>query len=92
MNVYKGDQTFDEFLILSRQGRLFESPAVDPHTVTSRLAVIAARVVADLGRDASWVDLKDTLKSRAAGKVIYDSSLAVIALEAALRLRGQATT
>ncbi len=68
------------------------APTRDPVMVKAKLEALAARVVEDLGRDASWADLKDTLKSRAAGKVAYDSALAVAALENALRQRGKATT
>lgn len=90
MRVFKGEQSFENFVKLQNQGLLFEAPVVDSHVVASRLAVMAARVVENLGHEASWADLKDTLKSRAAGKVRYDSALAVTALENALRLRGQA--
>ncbi len=89
MAVYKGDQSFTEFLSLSAQGTLFDAPVVDPEMIKRKLEVLAARVVEDLGREASWVDLKDTLKSRAAGKVLYNSELAVHALETALRMRGE---
>lgn len=90
MNVYKGDQPFADFVRLQSQGTLFEAPATNPEVVKRKLEVLSLKVVEDIGHDASWADLKDTLKSRAAGKVVYDSALAVAALENALRLRGQA--
>ena len=65
------------------------APTRDPVMVKAKLESLAVRVVNDLGREASWADLKDTLKSRAAGKVIYDSAMAVAALEYALRSRGE---
>lgn len=90
MNVYRGDQSFAEFVQQEGQGTLFAVPDADPDTIKRKLAALAVHVVEDLGRDADWADLKDTLKSRAAGKVSYDSTYAVLALEQALRTRGQA--
>ncbi len=87
--VYTGTETFSDFLRLEAQGVLFVAPTRDPVMVKAKLEALAARVVDDLGRDAAWADLKDTLKSRAAGKVVYDSALAVAALESALRQRGE---
>lgn len=89
MRVYTGDQPFADFVRLQSQGVLFVAPTRDPVMVKAKLEALAARVVDDLGRDADWADLKDTLKSRAAGKVVYDSALAVAALESALRQRGE---
>ena len=65
------------------------APTRDPVMVKAKLESLAVRVVNDLGREASWADLKDTLKSRAAGKVIYAYAMAVAALEYALRSRGE---
>lgn len=90
MNVYKGEQSFADFVRLQSQGLLFDAPAADPADVKRKMDALSCRVVEDLGHEASWADLKDTLKSRAAGKVVYDSALAVASLENALRLRGQA--
>jgi hypothetical protein len=87
--VYKGEEPYADFVRLQAQGVLFVAPTRDPVMVKAKLEALAARVVEDLGREASWADLKDTLKSRAAGKVVYDSSLAVAALESALRQRGE---
>lgn len=88
--VYTGEQSYRDFVQLQAQGCLFMGgPTRDPVLIKCKLEALAVRVVADLGRDASWADLKDTLKSRAAGKVIYDSAVAVAALEYALRSRGE---
>lgn len=89
MKVYTGTETFSDFLRLQSQGVLFVAPTRDPVMVKAKLEALAVRVVDDLGRDASWADLKDMLKSRAAGKVVYDSALAAAALEYALRSRGE---
>lgn len=90
MNVYKGEQSFIDFLAMQAQGNLFYHPSANSEDIKRKLGSFAARVVNDLGHEASWADLKDTLKSRAAGKVLYNSDVAVKALENALRMRGQA--
>ncbi len=90
MSVYKGEQPYEEWLTLSRQGRLFEQPVIDKAAALKKLTILASRVIDDIGRDASWVDLKGALKDRAYPKIVYDSALIVRALDAAMRQRGEA--
>lgn len=91
MKVYSGQEPFSDFLRLQAQGTLFcNAVERDSNAVKRKLDAIAVRVVNDLGSAAPWTDLKETLKSRAAGKVAYDSALAVASLEIALRTRGKA--
>lgn len=92
MKVYKGAQPFREFVQLETHGALGEPAMDDPVLVRRRLAVLATRVVEDLGPHASWSDLKDTLKARAAGRLQCAPDAILTALEGALRVRGQATT
>ena len=90
MSVYKGEQDFDSWLRLSTQGLLFERPIAEKDAALKRLTVLASRVIDDIGRDASWADLKGSLKDRASGRVAYTPDLIMTALESALRTRGEA--
>ena len=87
MAVYKGEQPYREWLALSRQGRLFETPITAKGAALKRLSVLAMHVVDELGQDAHWADLKDSLKLRATGRIAYNAELIVTALEFALRER-----
>jgi len=87
MAVYKGEQSFQEFLVLSHQGILFDAPEVDRAQVQKRLNAIAMRVVADIGADADDFELRCMIKDRYAGRGVYDSGMVVEALRAALRIR-----
>ncbi len=87
--VYRGDQPFDVWLRLSDQGLLFEPFISAKDAALKRLTLLAVRVVDELGREAEWSDLKDTLKTRAAGRIAYDSDIIVNALDIALRERRQ---
>ena len=87
--VYKGDQPYAEFVFLCSQSMLFQEAIAEPVAVKRKLASLARQVVEELGRESSWVDLKETLKTRASGKVLYTSESIATALDGALRLRGQ---
>lgn len=87
MSVYKGEQSFEEWLALSQQGRLFETPETNRTVVQKRLNVVAMRVVADLGADADDFELRHTIKDRFIGRGVYDSGMVALALDAALRTR-----
>ena len=86
-SVYKGDQSFDEFLRLDAQGVLFERPITQRRSVVNQLAVTAAKVVDEIGRDAVWADIKDVFKTRIAGKVECSPDDVIHALDSALKVR-----
>ncbi|HXI93994.1 MAG TPA: hypothetical protein VNO24_28740 [Blastocatellia bacterium] len=87
MLAYRGEQSFHEWLLLSRQEQLFETKITARDVALKRLTVLAVRVVDDLGRDANWTDLKESLKDRASGRIAYDSTTIAAALDAAIRER-----
>jgi hypothetical protein len=87
MPVYKGEQSFQEFLLLSKQGTLFEKPVTDPVTVQKRLDVIASRVVTDYPHERSDFELRHLIKDRIAGRFVYDAGMVGQALDAAQRQR-----
>lgn len=87
MQAYRGDGSVQEWLARQGQGGLFEDTPKD--IALKRLTVIATRIVEDMGRESSFVDLSDEVKKRAAGKMTYDSALVALALESAMRTRQQ---
>lgn len=87
--AYRGQQPFQEWLRLAAQEQLFDTKITAKGAALKRLTVLAGRVVDDLGREASWVELKESLKDRATGRIAYDSDLIVTALDAAMRTRRQ---
>lgn len=87
MAVYKGDQSFQEFLLLSRQGTLFEKPQEDPVRVQKRLDAIAMHVVADNPTESNDFELRHLIKDRIAGRFVYDAGMVGQALDAAQRQR-----
>ncbi len=87
MPVYKGEQSFQDWIALQAQGRLFKPFETDRAVVQKRLDVLAVRVVLDLGRDVDDFELRHVIKDRFAGKGDYDSGMVARALDAALRQR-----
>jgi hypothetical protein len=89
MKPYDGSLPIADFYRLQAQDSLFSAPLEDPFQIKRKLEALARVVIEDLGRDAQWIDLKETLKSRAAGKVLYNADSISAALDHALRLRGK---
>lgn len=85
--VFKGEQKFSEFLLLESQGALFETKITARDRAIKKLTILAAKIVEELGCEADWNNLKETLKERAAGIVAYDSTTVALALDAAMRTR-----
>ncbi len=85
--VYKGEQSFKDFLLLSKQGMLFEEPIADPIKAQKRIDVIALRVVADNPSDTTDFELRHLIKDRIAGRFVYNAGMVGQALDAAQRQR-----
>lgn len=87
MKVYKGEQPFREFLELEAQGCIFDAP-IESSSERARIKLTElARTVLEEMPTELLSDVKEVMKTRAAGKIPYNADAIGKALDVAMRTR-----